>query len=100
MAAHAILKNEFTEDKKCQNLMSWLIRILSPCSTLARRLCAVCARQKKKSVTEENVSDCKSKNNVSLEKSLKADKTIYEPAHEIMALFVLRKRILQTHMRS
>ena len=25
MAAHAYLKNEFTEDKKCQNLMSWLI---------------------------------------------------------------------------
>ena len=23
MAAHAYLKNEFTEDKKCQNLMSW-----------------------------------------------------------------------------
>ena len=23
MAAHAHLKNEFTEDKKCQNLMSW-----------------------------------------------------------------------------
>ena len=26
MAAHAYLKNEFTEDKKCQNLMSWLIQ--------------------------------------------------------------------------
>ena len=25
MTAHANLKNEFTEDKKCQNLMSWLI---------------------------------------------------------------------------
>ena len=25
MAVHAYLKNEFTEDKKCQNLMSWLI---------------------------------------------------------------------------
>ena len=24
MAAHAYLKNEFTKDKKCQNLMSWL----------------------------------------------------------------------------
>ena len=24
MAAHAYLKDEFTEDKKCQNLMSWL----------------------------------------------------------------------------
>ena len=24
MAAHARLKNEFTEDKKCHNLMSWL----------------------------------------------------------------------------
>ena len=24
MAAHAYLKNEFTQDKKCQNLMSWL----------------------------------------------------------------------------
>ena len=24
MAAHAYLKNEVTEDKKCQNLMSWL----------------------------------------------------------------------------
>ena len=26
MAAHARLKNEFTEDEKCQNLMSWLIQ--------------------------------------------------------------------------
>ena len=25
MAAHVHLKNEFTEDEKCQNLMSWLI---------------------------------------------------------------------------
>ena len=25
MAAHACLKNEFTEDEKCHNLMSWLI---------------------------------------------------------------------------
>ena len=25
MAAHAYLKNEFTEDKKCHNLMRWLI---------------------------------------------------------------------------
>ena len=25
MAAHARLKNEFTEDEKCHNLMSWLI---------------------------------------------------------------------------
>ena len=25
MAVHAYLKNEFTEDKKCQNLMRWLI---------------------------------------------------------------------------
>ena len=25
MAAHVYLKNEFTEDKKCQNLMSWLV---------------------------------------------------------------------------
>ena len=24
MAAHARLKNEFTEDEKCHNLMSWL----------------------------------------------------------------------------
>ena len=24
MAAHAHLKNEFTEDEKCHNLMSWL----------------------------------------------------------------------------
>ena len=24
MASHAYLTNEFTEDKKCQNLMSWL----------------------------------------------------------------------------
>ena len=24
MAAHAYLKNEFTEDKQCQNLVSWL----------------------------------------------------------------------------
>ena len=28
MAAHARLKNEFTEDEKCHNLMSWLIRQL------------------------------------------------------------------------
>ena len=28
MAAHARLKNEFTEDEKCHNLMSWLIRLL------------------------------------------------------------------------
>ena len=28
------------------------------------------------------------------------DYTKNEPAHEIMALFVLRKLILQTHMRS
>ena len=27
MAAHAYLKNDFTEDKKCQNLMSWLIYV-------------------------------------------------------------------------
>ena len=26
--------------------------------------------------------------------------TLYEPSHEIMALFVLRKLILQTRMRS
>ena len=25
MAAHAFLKNEFTEDEKCHNLMRWLI---------------------------------------------------------------------------
>ena len=25
MAVQARLKNEFTEDEKCQNLMSWLI---------------------------------------------------------------------------
>ena len=25
MAAHACLKNEFTEDEKCHNLMRWLI---------------------------------------------------------------------------
>ena len=25
MAAHACLKNEFTEDEKCHNLMSWLL---------------------------------------------------------------------------
>ena len=25
MAAHARLKNEFTEDEKCHNLMNWLI---------------------------------------------------------------------------
>ena len=25
MAAHARLNNEFTEDKKCHNLMTWLI---------------------------------------------------------------------------
>ena len=24
MAAHALLKNEFTEDEKCHNLTSWL----------------------------------------------------------------------------
>ena len=30
MAAHARLKNEFTEDEKCHNLMSWLkLRFLS-----------------------------------------------------------------------
>ena len=28
------------------------------------------------------------------------DSTIFEPAHEIMALFVLRNLILQTRMRS
>ena len=25
MAAHVRLKNEFTEDEKCHNLMSWLV---------------------------------------------------------------------------
>ena len=29
MAAHARLKNEFTEDEKCHNLMSWLILLLA-----------------------------------------------------------------------
>ena len=28
MVAHARLKNEFTEDEKCYNLMSWLIYYL------------------------------------------------------------------------
>ena len=28
MAAHARLKNEFKEDKKCHNLMSWLIYVI------------------------------------------------------------------------
>ena len=27
MAAHACLKNEFTEDEKCHNLMRWLISL-------------------------------------------------------------------------
>ena len=31
MAAHARLKNEFTEDKKNHNLMTWLIFCLSHC---------------------------------------------------------------------
>ena len=28
MAAHARLKNEFTEDEKCHNLMIWLIYVI------------------------------------------------------------------------
>ena len=27
LAAHALLKNRFTEDEKCHNLMSWLINL-------------------------------------------------------------------------
>ena len=27
MAVHVHLKNEFTEDEKCHNLMSWLIYV-------------------------------------------------------------------------
>ena len=27
MAGHAFLKNEFTEDEKCHNLMTWLINV-------------------------------------------------------------------------
>ena len=31
MAAHVRLKNEFTEDEKCHNLMSWLTVALHVC---------------------------------------------------------------------
>ena len=37
---------------------------------------------------------------LSLRISASAAKWIFEPSHEIVALFVLRKLILQTHMRS
>ena len=30
MAAYAHLKNEFTEDKKCHNLMCWLVNKKTP----------------------------------------------------------------------
>ena len=36
MAAHARLKNEFTEDKKCHNLMPWLKFELFPVKHLRR----------------------------------------------------------------
>ena len=36
MAAHARLKNEFTEDEKCHNLMSWLIFLLTEQATKKR----------------------------------------------------------------
>ena len=60
MALHVCLKNEFTEDEKCHNLMTWL------------------------------------------NFNWKEDYlwTIFEPPHEIMALFVLPKLILQMRMHS
>ena len=66
MAAHAHMRNEFTVDEKCHNLMSWLI-----------------------SEAENNKGDAQ-ENTAS----------INEPTYEIMALFVLHKLNLQTHMRS
>ena len=41
MAAHARLKNEFMEDEKCQNLMSWLNSWLGPVWTNFGNDCSI-----------------------------------------------------------
>ena len=77
MAAHARLKIEFTEGDKCHNLMSQL-----KCSSMGTGtvlyFTVMCALMFLPSVLN----------------------ILFEPAHEILALFVLRKLILQTRMHS
>ena len=82
MAAYASLKNEFTEDEKWHNLMRWL----------------KCWFHYKRLFTNSQGLEL-----VQVDLDLTADKnshSVFEPAHEIMAFFVLRKLILQTRMRS
>ena len=75
MAAHARLKNEFTDDEKCHNLMRWLIFQISSILLQSE------AEQSDLSFPVTNYRR-------------------FEPAHETMALFVLRKLIFQMRMRS
>ena len=74
MSAHARLKNGLTEDKKCKNPMSWSAKI----PWVGSYTCIYTIWQ---SIFQGLLE-------------------IIEPAHEIMALFVLRKLIFQTRMRS
>ena len=71
MAAHARLKNEFTEDEKYHNLMRW-----------------------------HNFTSCPKIPRVKGIQTPRAASGINQSPYEIMALFVLRKLILQTRMRS
>ena len=126
MAAHAYLKNEFTEDKKCQNLMSWLKCTYCPtvenrrtghdqpdnpsarntpdfrmyfCTfyTSSWRWCDIVVyvgateRQIQYQITEGQTLSRFIGQAVIYE---------FESAHEIMVLFVFRKLILQTRMRT
>ena len=78
IAAHAGLKIEFTEGDKCHNLGT----IIAQAQHLPRR-------------TMNRPMD-------DYDRTCKLNGTVmkFEPAHEIMALFVLRKLIFQSRMRS
>ena len=90
MAAHAGLKNEFTEDENYHNLMSrlnWYMYVYTPAAVglivsvpRSSIACAFSGCLPRGSESPE-LTDIVSKYN--------------EPNHEILALFVLRKFILQ-----
>ena len=80
MAAHAHLKNEFMEDEKSHHLMRWL-------------KCEYTNRQPAQQPAPSSPSDA-------IARPDRTELTYNELAHEIMALFVLHKLILQPRMRS
>ena len=94
MTAHAHLKNEFTEDEKCHNpicslcSLQYNILISLECIFIIKLLYPIYANS-----THPDQTLCSAATDLHC-----LIKTVNEPTHEIMVLFVLRKLIFQTRM--